>query len=155
MKFNFKNYQKSKIKNFLIQNNFILFSYNANQNSLNWLFKEQGLHELNFNYYKIYNNLAIKLIKKTSFKNSLHIINSSFFLLKTKQINNKLLINKNLLLKSFQNLQFNIYSLKLNNKLYYISQLKKINSLKYNNSIKILYQFLTTHLKICYTLTYK
>ena len=155
MKFNFKNFQISKTKNFLIKNNFILFSYSANQNSLNWVVTEQGLHKLNFNYYKIYNNVTVKIIKKTIFENFLQIVNSSFFLLKTKQINNKLLLNKNLLIKNFQNIQFNLNSLKLNNKLYSISQFKKINSLKYNNSIKIFYQFLIANLKTCYTFTSK
>lgn len=79
MKFNFKNYQISKTKNYLLKNNFILLSYSANQNSLNWLLKEQGLYKLNFNYYKIYNNITVTLIKKTIFKNFLQIVNSSFF----------------------------------------------------------------------------
>lgn len=152
MKINFKIYQVSRTKNYLLKNNFILFSYNANQNSFYWLLKEQGLHELNFNYYKICNNTTTTIVEKTIFKNFLQIIKSPFFLLRTTKTHNKLLINKNLLFKNFQNIQFNIHSLKLNNKLYSTSQLKKINSLGYNNSMEILYQFLITNLKICYNL---
>ena len=53
MKFNYKNYQVSKTKNYLVQNSLILLAYSANQNSLNWIFTEQGLSKLNFNYYKM------------------------------------------------------------------------------------------------------
>ena len=113
MKFNYKNYQVSKTKNYLVQNSLILLAYSANQNSLNWIFTEQGLSKLNFNYYKTYKNTTVKIIKKTTFKNFLQIVKSAFFLLKTKQINNKLLLNQNLLIKNFRKIQFNVHSFKL------------------------------------------
>ena len=155
MKFNYKDYQVSKTKNYLVKNSLVLLAYSANQNSSNWVFAEQGLFKLTFNYYKIYKNTTVKIVRKTIFKNFLQIINCAFFLLETKQINNKLLINQSLLIKNFQKIQFNIHSFKLNNKLYALPQLKKINSLEYNNSIKTFYQFLVIYLKYSYTFIYQ
>ena len=153
MKFNLKTYQLSRSKKYLTEHSLLILSYNANQNSFNWLSVEQGLHKLNFKYYKNYNNTTIKMIEKTIFRNFLQMISSTFFLLRTEQINNKFLTNKILLVKNLQDVQFNIHSLKLNNKIYSITQLKKINSLRYDDSIKIFHQFLNTHFKCCYIFT--
>ena len=150
MRFNFKSYQISKTKKYLKKNNFILLTYGANKNSSNWLITEQELYKLSFNYHKTYNNITIKLLEKTRFKNFFQIFKSTFFFFKTKQIKNQLLFYKNLLIKNLQNIQFYVHSLKLNNKIYSLSQLKNMNSFKYLISIKLFYQFLRTNLKTCY-----
>ncbi len=156
MQFNFKNHQASKTKKYIVKNNIILFSNGANQSSSNWRLTEQELYKLNLNYHKIYNNAAIKVIKNTIFKNSQQIVNSTFFFLTLKQNNSiKLLLNKSLIFKSLQNIKFTLCSMKLNDKIYSIPQLKNIYSLKYNISIKMLYQFLVTNLKLSYTFKFK
>ena len=151
MELNFKNYQKLKIKNHLKTNTFLLFSIGANRNSQNWIDTEQSLHKLNLNYYKIYNNIAIKTIENSIYKNSTDIINSTFFYL-TVKTDNFIKLNLLNLLKS---IFFSILSVKLNNKIYSLHTLKNINSLTYKKNQSILYQFLLTNLKLSYQLTHK
>jgi hypothetical protein len=146
MQINFKNYQISKTKNYLKKNNFLLFSINANQNSQNWLKIEQGLHKLNLSYYKTYNNSAKKIIKNSIYKNSIHLINSTFFFLKPIKKND---IAINLINSIF----FTVLAIKLNKTLHLISQLKKINSLNYKKNVSITYQFLLTNFKMCNIVT--
>lgn len=148
MQLNLKNYQISKTKNYLKKNNFLLFSINANQNSQNWLKIEQELNKLNLSYYKTYNNSAKKIIKNSIYKNSIHLINSTFFFLKPKKKND---IAINLINLIF----FTILAIKLNKTLYLISQSKKINSFNYKKNVSITYQFLVTNLKICNIVTNK
>lgn len=145
MKFNLKEYQKQKIKHQLKNNPLILFSINTNQNSQTWITTEQELKKLNFNYYKIYNNSTKKIIKNSINKNTTNLINSTFFLLKptskTAQINNKILHQLN-------SIFFTILAIKLNQKIYMITQSKSIVSLNQKKNMAILYQFLLTNMKL-------
>ena len=144
MQLNFRNHQKTKIKSLIKNNNFLLFAIGANQNSSNWIALEQNLHKLKLNYTKIYNNITIKILQDSIGKKLKHMINSTFFFLKhansTKLIKSTLLTELNLS-------KFNVISVYLNNKIYTISQLKKINSFNYKKNIAIMYQSLTTVLK--------
>ena len=151
MQFNFKTHQVSKIEKYL-KNNIVLFSNGTNQNSSNWVLTEQALYKLNLSYHKIYNNIAIKIIKNSIFKNYQQIINSTFFFLTLKQNNTNSNNNKNLILKNLERINFSLYFIKLNDKIYSITQLKSLSSFKYNITVKILYQFLYTNLKLSYTL---
>ena len=154
MKLNFKNYKIEKSKKHLTKNNFLLFSIGTNQNSQNWIIIEQGLYKLKLNYHKTYNNITTKIVKNSIFKNSISIINSTFFFFKPK-INNKNTIIKINIINALKSIFFTVLSLKLNNKIYGIPKLKNISSLSYKDNVAIIYQFLLTNLKFSYKLNPK
>ena len=144
MKLNFRNYQKTKIKSLLKNNNFLVLAIGANQNSANWIALEQNLHKLNFDYTKIYNNIAIKILHDSIGKKLKHVVNSTFFFLSPKKTA-KLI--KSTLLNELNNSKFNVITLCLNKKVYSISQLKRVNLLHHKKNMAIMYQFLVTALK--------
>ena len=153
MQLNLKNYQISKTKNYLKKNNFVLLSIGANQNSQNWLKIEQELNKLQLNYYKTYNNTTKKIIKNSIYKNSINIINSTFFLLKPKDKNK--FSTKNNLINMVNSIFFTTLAIKLNKKFYSISQSKNINSFNYKKNMSLIYQFLLTNLKFSNAITKK
>jgi hypothetical protein len=155
MQLNFRQYQISKTRKYLIKNNFLILSIGSNQNSQNWLQIEQGLKKLKLNYHKLYNNITKKTIKNSIFKNSLNMINSTFFFLKPNfnKANNFLI--KPSIINNLKSIFFTVLSIKLNNQIYSISQFKNIKSLTYKNNMAIMYQFLLTHLKFSYRLNSK
>lgn len=152
MKLNLKDYQISKIKQYLKKNNFVFFSIGANQKAVNWRNIEQSLYKLKLDYHKIYNNITIKIIKNSIYKNSLNIINSTFFFFKPT---NTKLLNKKFLLNGLNSILFNLLSVKLNKKIYSISQTKNMSIFSYKTSISIMYQFLITNLKSSYIISRK
>ena len=152
MHFKFREYQFSKIKQYL-KTEFLLFANGTNKNASNWLIVEQSLNNLGIKYYKIYNKIAFKAIKMSLLKNIKQLIKGTFFFLKLD--NNSLSINKKIFLKSLELIFFNLLSVKLNNKIYSITQLKNMSSLKYHNNIAILFQFLTVSLKSTYKIANK
>lgn len=145
MQLDLKNYQILKTKNYLRKNNFLLFSISANRSSQNWLTIEQGLKKLQLNYYKTYNNLTKKIIKNSIYKNSIHFVNSTFFLLKPRK-KNKSQIKSNVM-NIINSIFFTTLAIKLNKKIYLISQSKNINSFNYKKNMSLMYQFLLTNLK--------
>ncbi len=152
MQFNLKNYQLLKTKQYLKKNDFLLFSIGANQKAQNWITTEQGLYKLKLNYHKIYNNITIKIIKNSIYKNLLNLINSTFFFIIPR--NNKLL-GKKILLQGLNSIQLNVLAIKLNKKIYALSQSRGINSFNYKTSISVIYQFLITNLKSYSTIAKK
>jgi hypothetical protein len=152
MKLNLKNYQILKTKQYLKENNFIFFSIGANQSAQNWITTEQGLHKLKLNYHKIYNNIAIKVTKKSIYKNSLNMISSTFFFIKPS---GNQLLNKKILINELNSVRFNLLAVKLNKKVYSISQTKSMSSFNYKTNISVMYQFLITNLKSSYRLSQK
>lgn len=147
MHFEFRDYQFSKIKQFL-KNKFLLFSNGANQNSQNWLTVEQGLSNSNLKYYKIYNKIALKVFKNSIYKEIKQMIRGTFFFLKLGETS--VLMNKHKLFKELESISFTLLSVKLNNKIYSIVQLKNIKSLNYRNNVAVLYQFFLVNLKHVY-----
>lgn len=149
MHFNLKSHQASKVKESLIKNNIMLLSSGLNHSASKWLVTEQGFYKLNLNYYKICNNAASEIIKNTVFKNAKHLINNTFFFLKFRQKNKN---NIKLLLNGLQRINFSLYSIKLNNKLYALPPLRGVEAypVEYPISIKVLYQFLLVNLKTIY-----
>lgn len=153
MQLNLKNYQILKTKNYLKKNNFLLFSIGANQNSQNWLTIEQGLNKLQLNYYKTYNNTTKKIIKNSIYKNAIHLVNSTFFILKPNK-QTKIQIKSNIM-NVINSIFFSTLAIKLNKKLYLISQSKNINSFDYKKNMSLIYQFLVTNLKFSNCVTRK
>jgi len=150
MQFNLKSYQISKTKKYLRNNNLLLFSIGANQKSQNWITIEQGLHKLKLDYYKTYNNTTMKIIKNSIYLNLINTINSTFFFLKPHK-NNKILTKSNLI-NVLNSILFTVLAIKLNKKVYAISQSKGINSFDYKKNAATMYQFLLTNLKFSHTL---
>jgi hypothetical protein len=151
MQLNFKKNQEANVKRHLKKNNIILLSNGSNQNAQDWLDTEQGLYKLNINYYKTYNNAAFKIIKNTIFKNFINIVSNTLFFFTLKNSKKKSI---NLLLKNLQKIKFNFYNIKLNCKVYQVNQFKKVSlyPIKYYISIKVLYQFLSTNIKLLHIL---
>lgn len=144
MHLNFRNYQKIKTKTILKKTNFLLFTIGANQNSYNWVALEQNLHKLGLTYTKTYNNVTTKIFQNSVAKKLKNTINSTFFFLMHK---NATQIIKSNILNEINTSKFSIIALKLNKKLYAISQLKTMKSFHYKKNISIMYQFLSTTLK--------
>ena len=153
MKFNLKNHQTHKLKQLLKKERFLIFSINTNQNSKNWILIEQGLHKLKLKYYKIYNNTAINAIKNSTQVNLLKIICSTFFFLKLKNSNKKLI--KNSIINELNSIFFTTLAVKINQNVYSINQIKKLTVFSYKKNISILYQFLQTNLKSSITIQNK
>ena len=152
MKLNLKSYQINKTKEYFKDKSFLLFSIGANQNAQNWIETEQGLHKLKLNYHKAYNNIAIKIAKNSIYKNSLNLINSTFFFIEPSS---KRLLGKKSLLNGLNSALFNVLSVKLNKKIYAISQSKNMTSFNYKTNVSIMYQFLLTNLKSSYNISKK
>lgn len=142
MKFASKYYKTTKTKNYLKTNNLFFFFSGINQNSSDWIKTEQGLKNMQFNYYKVFNKTSIKTFNQSIYKNIDPIINSTTFLIKPTS-NNIILTKKTLLnLESFVFL-----ALKVNDKIYSSEQIKHLNALNYYNSKLLFYQFGITNIK--------
>nr|YP_010516653.1 hypothetical protein ON958_mgp27 [Haslea pseudostrearia]UXN44196.1 hypothetical protein [Haslea pseudostrearia] len=152
MHFESREYQFLKIKQHL-KNKFLLFANGANKTSQDWLSVEQSLSNSNLKYYKIYNKIALKVLKNSIYKNISQMIQGTFFFLKLNEIS--LLINKQKLFDSLRSIFFTLLSIKLNNKVYSIVQIKNIKSLKYKNNMAVLYQFFFVNLKYVYGISHK
>jgi len=116
-------------------------------NVKNWLKVEQDLVKSKLNYYRSYNTLTKNSIENSIFKNLTKLINGPLFFVKIKNKENinltlKKLININTLLTAL--------CIRINSKIYSISQLKKILSLNYVKNIVILHKFLKVLLKAPY-----
>ena len=151
MQLNFKKYQTFKTKQYLIKNNFLIFSIGANQNTQNWITVEQNLYKLKFDYHKVYNNITRKIIKNSIYRNLFNTINSTFFFLKPK-IKNKQIPLKSKILKSLNLTLFTVLFIKLNNKIYTIPKLKHISSFCHKTNMTTMYQSLITNLKLSYVI---
>ena len=145
MKFNLKKHQTYKFKQFLKKESFLILSINTNKNSKRWAYVEQGLHKLKFNYYKIYNNTSMNAIKNSTQQNLLKVMCSTFFFLKPKNFNKKLL--KTNILNELNSIFFTVLAVKINQIVYSTNQIKNLTVLNYRKTISILYQFLKTNLK--------
>ena len=149
MQFNLKNYQIHKTKKQL-KNDFLFLAIGANQSSQNLINVSQNLHELNLSYYKIYNNTTIKLLKNSVYQNLFKTLNTTLFFIKPQR--NDKLLTKNNLANTLKNIFFTLLIIKLDKKMYLITQLKSLRSLNYMQNVAMLYQFLLLNLKfsVCF-----
>ena len=138
-----KNYKIIKTKNYIKKNNLFLFFSGIHRNSNDWILVEQSLKNINFNYYKIFNRTAKKLLNNSIYKTIKPAINSITFVIKpkTKQV------SKQILTASFEPLLFNMLAIKLNNKIYQTTQLKNTYSLNYKDNKILVFKFAITNLK--------
>lgn len=145
MKISLKIYKLNKNKNYLKTNNLLFFLNGTNIKSNDWIKTEQKLKNYNFNYYKIFNKSIIITLKKSIYCNITSSIISSLVLFITPEIQNKILNKK--IINKLELLNFIVLSLNLNNKIYSIITLQKVNSFVYYSNKLVLYKFLTASLK--------
>lgn len=104
---------------------------------------EQGLKNINFNYYKIFNRTTKKTLQNSIYKIIKPTVNSITFMIKPRI--KKLF--KQILITSFEPLLFNMLAIKINNKIYQTIQLKMSCSLNYTDNKLLIFQYGVTHLK--------
>ena len=144
MKLNLKNYKIEKTKKYLRASNLLFFVNGISQNSLDWLFTEQGLKTVNLNCYKVLNKTTIKTLNSSIYTKISQVIKGSTFLIKPQKSQ---LFLKQTILNSFNLLFLELLILKLNNKIYSANSLNNTYSLSYRETKLLLYQFNQTSIK--------
>lgn len=152
MEFNFKNYKLIKLKKYLRKKGLFFLFDSIKLNKKKWIFNEQNLKKLKLKYYKPSNKITIKIFDNSIYKNfGFNIVGFIFFVCPCqKQTELKLFF-----IIKFLKPSFILISIKLNNRIYSIAQIKRLNSLSYNENIFFLYKILNKQLKISYILTNK
>lgn len=141
----FKKYQTSKIDKYFKNNTFFFFFQSSKSNQ--WKKNEQELKKLKLQYYKVINKLALKIIQKSIYKKYGSLINGIILFIKT---NSKITqINSYVIKRKLTN-NFELLSLKLNNKIYSADQIKSINIFSYTKSMFLFYKSLEKYSKISY-----
>ena len=152
MDFNLKTYQIIKLKKYFKNQSFFLLFHAAKLNETKWTIVKQDLKKLKLKYYKPLNKSTAKTLRYSVYKNFssnvtgfVLFINSSY---KTTRLNLQAIV------KSLKP-SFVLTSMKLNNKIYPLSQLKGLNELSYKKSVFNLHKKLDKLLKTSYVLTNK
>ena len=149
MDYNLKKYQILKIKKYFKNNNFFFIFHSSKVNSKEWIKVEQKIKKLKLKYYKIFNGTGSKIINDSIFKNYTKIISGLILFIKPNFKSTEIVLKD--LEKELKSL-FLLLSIKLNNKIYLISQVSDINSCSYKNNVFNLYKVLNKSLKISYIL---
>lgn len=150
MEFELKTYKVLKIKYYLKKNKLFFFYITTSLDLQNWLPVEQTLKKSSLNYYRLSNTLAIKTIKASIYINFKHFIHSLTMLVNPRP-------TTPLKLKNLVNLEkvLTLLSIKLNNKIYSISQLENLIFLNYNFNILQLYKFFIIYFVSTFKITQK
>nr|BBC77614.1 hypothetical protein [Nitzschia sp. PL1-4] len=152
MDLNTKTYQILKLKKYFKNNDLFFLFHSTKLNLTKWTLIEQNLKKLKLNYYKPLNKTTIETLKNSVYAN--YNSNIAGFILficsnyKTTELNLKSM------LKSLK-LSFSLVSVKLNNKVYSVSQLNGLNELSYKKNVFKLHKVLDRQLKTSYLLTSK
>jgi hypothetical protein len=147
MELNAKNYRIKRVKNRIKTNRiFFLFSGNT-MKSYDWIIAEQILLNLCLKYYKISGKTTVNSLSNSIFQKTKATINNVTFFVTPYD---NAILTKQLLLDKVKSLFFNLFIIKINNKIYSTKQLKNINSLKYKTNKLLIYQFGITHSKFYY-----
>ena len=109
-------------------------------------YPEQGLKNINFNYYKVFNKTAIKTLNESVLNKMKQIIISISFFIKPNS--NFKTLSRQILLHNFEPLTFTMLAIKFNNKIYSVKQFKTTHSLKYNENKLLLYQLGITNVEL-------
>ena len=149
MDYNLKKYQILKLKKYFKNNNFFFILHSSKINSKEWIQIEQKIKKLKLKYYKIFNGTASKIIDNSIYANYTQVISSLVVFIKPSFKSTE--IKLKILEKELKSL-FILLSVKLNNKIYFISQVSSINSFSYKQNVFDLYKVLEKSLKVPYTL---
>ena len=142
-----KFYKLKRIKNFIKINHLLFFIKDFNMSKTKYLIEKKYIKNLNLIKYKVINSFLLKLfynsIKKVILK--LFLQYSGIGLLKI--INFKKKIIKTSFLFLCNTLFFNILCVKLNNKIYSLTVIRRSYSFNYYQNKKLIYKFFTIQLK--------
>lgn len=152
MDFNLKNYQIVKLKKYFKNNDFFLVFQSAKLSLTKWAHTEQNLKKLKLNYYKPLNRTTVKALQSSVYKNFSSVIGGFILLINTDSKVSKL--NLESIIKNLRP-SFSLVSVKLNNKIYSLLQLKDLKDLSYKKNVFNLHRTLDKHLKTTYLLTNK
>ena len=152
MDFNSKTYQVAKLKEYFKNNGLFLVFHSIRLDSTKWISTEQNLKKLKLNYYKPLNKTAVKAFKGSVYKKfSSNIVGFVLFIDSTCKT---AIVNLPSIVKALKS-SFTLISIKLNNKVYSISQAKGLSELSYKKNMLKLYGVLNKRLKTSYILTNK
>ena len=146
MDFNLKKYRILKVKKQL-KNSELIFFFNSSKIKANqWINKEKQIKTLKLKYYQIFNKTTVKTINKSIYTNQIFcgivlFIEPSY---KSTKIELKI-IKKNL------EPLFILLFMKLNNKIYTVSQIQNLKTFSYKQSVLDF----TCTLERCIKQTYK
>lgn len=150
MDFNFKTYKLIKLKKYFSKNSLFFLFDSVKLNKKNWTFNEQNLKKLKLRYYKPLNKITIKTFKSSIYKNFyFNLIGFIFFINPCYKKNELKLFS----IIKFLKPSFILISVKLNNKIYSIAQIKRLDNLSYHKNVFSLYRIFNKQLKISYILT--
>jgi hypothetical protein len=150
MDFNLKSYRVFKVKEYLKKSEFFFFYHSPKLRSNEWVSIEQDLKKLKLKYYKIFNGTTLKTINNSIYQNLDQVICGIVLFIKLNYKSTT--FDFNTLNKNLKPL-FILLSLKLNNKIYSIPQLKGINSFSYKQNVFNLQKSLERYIKGSYKLT--
>uniref|UniRef100_UPI0030012DC6 hypothetical protein n=1 Tax=Cocconeiopsis kantsiensis TaxID=3082010 RepID=UPI0030012DC6 len=124
----------------------LLFYTILNQKYKRWLLTEQALKNMKINYYKTFNKALKKSLNNSLFtKINALVTNSIIFL---KPTDTKLNVTKKTIFNNVNNLIMHLLIVKLNNKIYKTSTVKKSYSLNYKPHKLLIFQLNTSLIKI-------
>ena len=147
MDFNLKNYKTIKIKKNIINSKFLVLFNISKPNFEKWANIQKKFTKIKLKFYQIHNKTVIKLLTNSILCNSTNLISSLTLFSTPKHLSTELEIKK--VEKQLQPL-FIFLFIKLNNKIYYINQVKTLNAFSYNKVIKNFYTQLNKSIKLVY-----
>jgi hypothetical protein len=150
MDFNLKSYRVLKVKNYLKNCDFFFFFHSAKLRSNEWISIEQDLKKLKLKYYKVFNGTTLETINNSVYKNFNQIICGIVLLIEPRF---KLTTLELDLIKRHLKPLFALLSVKLNNKIYAVEQLKGLKTFSYKQNMFNFYRSLEKSLKSTYVLT--
>ena len=150
MDFNFKIYKLMKLKKYLRKSSLFFLFDSVKLTKKKWTVNEQNLKKLKLSYYKPSNKITIKTFRSSLYKNFNFTIIGFILLISSCHTKTELKLFS--IVKSLKP-SFILVSVKLNNKIYSIAQIKRLDNLSYNKNVFSLYRIFNQQLKISYILT--
>ena len=139
MDYNQKKYQILKTKRYLKNYDFFFMYHSIKLNSTESLHIEQKLKKLKLEQYKMLNGISSKTFLKSILKNYSKLICGLVVTLKPELASSEISFNK--LEKELKTL-FILLSIKLNNKIYFSSQVTKMKTFSFKKNVFNLYKIL-------------
>jgi hypothetical protein len=141
-KFTLKYYTFLKVKKQLKKNELLFLYYISDSNSKIWFTVEKLLKNFNLKHYKFHNKITKKVFNQSIYKKFKTLINSPLIFVIFKVLP-KLFSSYFLKLNSI----LTFIGIKLNKTFYFINQINKVESIKYDITMIIFYSFLKKKLE--------
>ena len=147
MDYNLKKYKVLKFKNYLKNCSFLLIFHSSKISSKDYIKIEQTFKKLKLKNYKILNGISSKTLKNSIYIKYYNLISGLMLFIKPsfKSTSIKLIELK-------KDLKFLLLTVKLNNKMYSVSQINSIKEFSYKKNIFDLYKLLAKTKKNSYVL---